>query len=352
MKNIVCLASVNSVGCTFLDWSIHFLSGQDHFYSVDQQAWIPLSLDPVTQANAHGHKKNHPSGYDLARRYLEQLATNSNSGPMSIYPCVLHADTVASLLNIDTHTVLSAADYEKILKTQRADYAKLLDHCLELGVKLVYVPMDSRNILYLREIRSAKGLFFKTQPFKDMHDHYAEMDQVFFANSEKVWKSAELTNIWDRREQLALNLRPFDRSVLMSSDDVWFDQTQPHLSLNAQSLWYHGQHALTKVMQFLDLTIDPDRWHAWQAIYAKWQQIQLDILEFEFNYQHIVDAIVNNWYYDLGDLTFTEEVIIQHCLIYQHGLNLKTWQLSKFPSNAQDLHKLLETNHHPVESIY
>lgn len=352
MKNIVCVASANSVGCTFLDWSIHFLSGQDSFYSVEQESLIPLSSNPVTQLNAHGHKKNHPSGNDQGRLYLDHLLSNYNHGLMTMYPYMLSADTVANSLNIDTHSALSATDYEKILKIQRANYASLIDHCLDQDVKIIYISVDDRNILYFRENRSAERMFFKPQPYKDIHDQYAEMNQVFFASSEKIWKSAGLDNIWDRREQMALNLRPFDRSVVLQSTDVWFDQTRPHFNLNAQSLWYHGQHVLPKVMQFLDLTIDSTRWDTWVTIYAKWQRIQLDILEFGFNYQHMINAIVNNWYYDLGNLTFTDEVVIQHCLIYQHGLNLKTWQLSKFPSNAQDLHKLLEPNHHPIEAIY
>jgi len=84
---------------------------------------------------------------------------------------------------------------------------------------------------------------------------------------------------------------------------------------------------------------------------SDWQKKQLDLLDFCYNQPHIVDAIVNNLYYEI-DLTFDQEIIIQHCLIYQHGLNLKTWQLEKFPNNTQDLHKLLEPNIHSVENIY
>ena len=56
---------------------------------------------------------------------------------------------------------------------------------------------------------------------------------------------------------------------------------------------------------------------------------KLDVLESD-----VFDAIVHNWYYEIDNLTFEQEVIIQHCLIYQHGLNLKTRQLEKFPSNT------------------
>ena len=39
-------------------------------------------------------------------------------------------------------------------------------------------------------------------------------------------------------------------------------------------------------------------------------------------------------------------------LIYKYGLNLKTWQLEKFPNNTKQLHELLEENIHPIEKIY
>ena len=47
-----------------------------------------------------------------------------------------------------------------------------------------------------------------------------------------------------------------------------------------------------------------------------------------------------------------QEAIVQHILIYKYNLNLKNWQLKKFPDNTQDLHKLLETNIHPTKILY
>jgi hypothetical protein len=105
-------------------------------------------------------------------------------------------------------------------------------------------------------------------------------------------------------------------------------------------------------MEFCELAVDATRWESWLAVYNKWQKLHLEILEFTFNYQHIVDAIVNDWYYELNDLSFEQEIVIQHCLIYQHGLNLKTWGLEKFPANTKELHQLLEPNIHKIDSIY
>jgi hypothetical protein len=102
---------------------------------------------------------------------------------------------------------------------------------------------------------------------------------------------------------------------------------------------------MKKSLAHLKFDLDTSKLESWQQIYKKWQQPQLDSLEFMFNCQRIVNSIVNNHWLEI-DLTFEQEVVIQHCLIYHHGLNLKTWMLEKFPNNTQELHKLLEPNIH------
>ena len=349
MKNIVCVTSTISVGCTFLDWSIHFLSGKNAFYSVSDQSWIPLSMDPVTKINAHGHKKNHPTGYTQGIECLTQLRSVSNLELLSFYPYELPTFEAAELLGILPLNQLDDKIYKDILDAQRNDYSKLINHCAEQGLKIVYLDINEQNVLYGRTMRSISRLFLSKDPAADVTDYQTHLDRLFFQASIDKWNDEGLTNTWDRRERLALSCRPFD---FLKYKDPGFDYTKPHIRIDARSLWYNGHTALRKIMDFLDLSIVDARWEAWTNVYAKWQEQQLEILEFEFNYEYIVNAIINNWYYDIGNLTFDEEVIIQHLLIYQHGLNLKTWQLEKFPNNTQDLHLLLEPNIHTIETIY
>jgi len=45
--------------------------------------------------------------------------------------------------------------------------------------------------------------------------------------------------------------------------------------------------------------------------------------------------------------------MMQHALIYKHGLTLKGWGLENFPDDTKDLHQLLEPNvYHDVEDLY
>ena len=349
MSNIVCVSSAASLGCTFVDWSIHFLSGKDQFYSADCQTWIPLSTNPVTKINAHGHKKNHPNGFVNTKQCVEHLSSIANADLLSFYPCPIYGDTVAKSLGLPIDKQLTNEIFQEISHVQRHDYTNLMNYCLDQNLKIVYIALNKKNIFYPSVVRSADRLLMDSHVPQDLNHVKNHYDSLFFQDSIEAWTQQGLTNVWDKRERMALSCRPFDDSIF----NGWtFDQTQTHLYIDAQSFWYNGMCTIEKIMSFLELSIDPTRFDTWAVVYANWQKQQLKILEFEFNYQHIIDAIINNWYYDISDLTFEQEVIIQHCLIYQHGLNLKTWKLEKFPANTKELHRLLESNIHTVPSIY
>ena len=348
MNNIVCVTSPVSVGCSFIDWSIHFLSGNSKFYSVKNSAWIPVTDDPLTEINAHGHKKNHSSGHDTSWSYINQLSTLPKNELVSVYPFPLHADIVAQKIGIAGD--LTPEKLKQLKKYQEDDYANLINSFLDANINVVYVSLSKKNILYTRKDRALERLYFKDQIPKSFEEANEHIDQLFFADSANYWQQHKLTNIWDRRERLALCRRPFDTDRLM--EGLEFNRTKQYLEINAESMWYNGKNTIKKIMKFLNIDIDKTTWDHWINVYYKWQQIQLDALEFVINVEYIINAIVHNWYYEIDNLTFEQEVIIQHCLIYQHGLNLKTWQLEKFPSNTQDLHKLLESNIHPVPTIY
>lgn len=347
-NNIVCVTSPVSVGCTFLDWSIHFLSGNNKFYSTKNLEWLPLSQDPILKINAHGHNRNHPSGYDQAWQCVNQLATVSKTDLMSFYPCLLHADVAGKALDIFDNP--DAEKQKQIQQYQQNDYAKMINSFIESNIKVVYVSLSKNNILYKIQNRQIDRQYFSNKPANSLLDVSDHFDQLFFKDSIEQWKQSGLTNIWDHRERLALCSRPFDTSPLMENLEII--RSEQYCQIDAQSLWYNGKNTLKKIMYFLNINIDENAWAPWSEVYYKWQQMQLNILEFSINFKHLMHAIVNNWYYEIGNLTFEQEVVIQHCLIYQYGLNLKTWQLEKFPPNAQDLHKLLEPNIHQIESIY
>ena len=349
MSYKICTVSANSVGCTFVDWSIHFLSNKNKFYSVLNSKMIPLTANPLTEINAHAHKKNHPSGFAETKKYIEDFNSKSNLDLLTLYAFPLHIDLVAKNLKLDNVQRITSGLLSHIRNAQCTDYTDMVNYCLDQNCKVIHVELNEKNVLYSRIVRDAKRLFLDSRYSKDSNEWHEHMNHLFCAESIEKWKTMGLTNIWDQRERLALSIEFFNFDHCRGYE---FDRSKPYLWIDAQSLWYHGEHAMKKIMSFCELSIDSERWNRWISIYRKWQEMQLKILEFDFNYKHIVDSIVNNWYYEIGELTFLEEVIIQHCLIFYHGLNLKTWQLEKFPKNTQDLHKLLEPNIHPLHFTY
>ena len=340
MNQIACITSTSSIGATFVDWSVHFLSGRNIYYSIKEQQWIPLTVNPLTQSNSHNHKKNHPSGWHDTKLAIEILKTQSDF--VSLYPYPLRAEKIAEILKI-TLKNLSVQDHASIVTYQHQDYKKLINECYQHDVKVVYIHCPNEVIGYKHHSRENQYSQYANDTNFINNEKQELLDNIFFNNCS--WGDT----IWDKREKMALNIRPFDSTV---ENSITIDLTQPHHWVNSQDLWHNGENTLIQILNFLKIKLDSNRLDAWRSIYHKWQQIQYKSLKFTYNYKHIVDAVVNNWYYDISNLTFIQEVIIQHCLIYQHGLNLKTWELEKFPDNTQDLHKLLEPNIHNVPCIY
>jgi hypothetical protein len=340
--SVYCITSQHGVGCTFFDWTIHFLSGQENFYQADQRQWIPLSKDPVLEINAHGHLKNHPGGISRIVEQLKNFLSMPQDQLYSLYPTGTRPEHIAKLLGIPIDKIGTQENWHQITQYIHNDYCQLFEHCYQQDIKLIYVDNHPNVNLYFMNTRFLdKGLLTNT-PLASQAAVTAEQQQIFFNNSINVWNNLELTNVWDLRERMALDTRPFH-----SNNQEIRNMQYPHLWVNCQELWLRGERVALTMLKFLELELQEERLLAWRPIYAKWQEMQLQRLEFNLTYQHIVDSIINNWYYEI-DLTFNEEVVIQHCLIYQHNLSLKNWQLEKFPNNTQDLHKLLEPNIHPL----
>jgi hypothetical protein len=344
MNNIFCVTSYNSVGCTFIDWSVYFLTGQTQHYNVKSNSWLPVTQNPLTDLNAHGHLKNHPSGYIKFQQCVTQLAQLRSDTLHSVYPCPLLIGAAAKRLDLPIDSISDGAVLDRITQFTKNDYSEILKLCEQQQIKTVYVACDLNTILYFDKKRIIRPLLsnYKTQASSSQQAQ-DEFQSLFFNQSLVQWKEQGLDNCWDVRERMALDSRPFDTTAI---DFVPVIAGQ-HLWINSIDLWTRTTSVIEKIMNYLELSIDPERLAQWLPICCAWQKIQLDILDFCYNQKHIVDAIVNNWHYEI-DLTFDQEVIIQHCLIYQHGLNLKTWQLEKFPSNTKDLHKMLEPNTHMV----
>jgi len=344
MNKKICITSTKSVGCTFLDWSIHFLSGQDNFYNVNSEAWLPISSDPITVSNAHGHSKNHPHGQKECKIFFDKFDTLDPNRFYSAYPIRLHMDTAASELKINLDNFSN--EYDNIVNYIMNDYNQMLETCYQQNAKLIFVATNPTAPFYFLNVRSLDRWLLKPGQIDSVDAAIDEIQNAFFKESINAWNNSGLCNAWDIRERRALDLR-----ILSNPDEVVTNFKSPHLWVDCLDVWTRGDIVIQTIMDYVELSIIPEQFERWLPIFKKWQKIQLNEIQFDYNYNHIIDSIINNWYYKIN-LTFEQEIVIQHFLIYKHNLNLKTWQLEKFPNNTQELHKLLEPNIHPVAKIY
>jgi hypothetical protein len=344
--NVVCITSKNSVGCSFVDWSINFLSGNNTYFNVKQSEWVKLSNNPINKYNAHGHEKNHPSGLTNTIEYIDTFLKNP-TGMHTMYPFPLHVDSVCQLLGID-YNHLNTPDLLKLVQQrQHCDYVDLINYCIDHSVKVIYVHSNYQSVGYSWNIRSLERQITKPEPYETLDSAYQDFYKVYFNNNNSSCHGADSMSRWDIREIIALNIRPFD-PIMFSEIGI----TKPHLWIDCQDLWHNTPEVLTNIMKFISVPVDSQRWANWLPVMSAWQDIQQRNLKFHYTLDHIVNSIVNNWYYPLEPLTLQQEAIIQHCLIYKHNLNLKNWQLDQFPNNTQDLHRLLEDNTHPTAILY
>lgn len=336
----VCIFSGQSIGGTFLDWSVHFLTGQTQYFSSKQNQFIPLSQNPVnlSQQNAHGHLKNHPTGADETKKYLDNC--NSSTGLYSLYAFTCHSSKI-----IEKYNIVPAIENINQINQQKLDDTKRMFSVLaEHGSATIHLAGESTVPLYFLKFRDTSTFIFKPGKPASATEQKNEFETMFFNASVDQWDAIGLTNRWDIRERNALNIRPLD-----PIHEYYL--TDPHLRIDCKEFWYNGSRVINRVMDYLKLSIVPDKFEQWQEIYHEWRKIHIESMEFVHNCDHIVSAIVNNWDYAIN-LTFEQEVVVQHFLIYKYGLNLKTWQLEKFPNNTNQLHHLLEDNIHQTPKIY
>jgi hypothetical protein len=355
MKQIVSIMCEQSVGGTFIDWSIHFLSNQQRYFSWPQQQWTTLTSTPINELNAHGHVKNHPWGIEATNNFFNAVNLQPNSGLYSCYPVQLPFQLVAKKLNLDIQQFADKQVYDKILDYNNHETLELFDLCFDQSSNVVFLETKSQMLPLLSFFdRQIDLKFTELKKAANEQEMFEEQDSLWNTKSCNEWQKLGLINVWDQRERIALDIRPLGRlgidCVAYSFANANF--ARPHYRIGVKDLWCRGEQTFINLMQYLQLPIDNTQWQKWQSIYKQWAFNQSKILGFIDNLDYILEAIVNNWYYRLDNLTFKQEVLIQHFLIYRYNLNIKTWQLDKFPNNTQDLHALLETNPHPTQLLY
>jgi hypothetical protein len=198
---------------------------------------------------------------------------------------------------------------------------------------------------YKSRANATSSFFDNNRLITDDTSRWQDYIDYFFLDSKEKWNSLNLHNVWDQREFLALNLRPFEYKTIANL----FEHTDNYYQINSVDLWNTFDTNVNSLFEYLEINIDSDRYKKWISVYSEWRRIHQDRMLFCWYFKIIINNIIKGHDMDLGrfNLDIVQEVAIQHYLIYKHNLNFKTWQLEKF-INTKQLHNLLEPNIHPL----
>lgn len=205
-------------------------------------------------------------------------------------------------------------------------------------VAFEFTEMDIWNSLYNdRNPRSSR-------PW--LNDSVETIDDVHQLIQQQHFDFSFDHDVWDQREKIALYIHHYKQLPVDLSKFI--DLQRPHLLYNTDDLWNGFDIIIDEIFEFLGIELLESRRDTWLGYYHKWRPVHKQYLSRHLD--QIVDAIVNNKYMSLKrfKVTLLEEALILNRLIVEHNLNLKSWELSKFPDNTQDLYKLLEPSQHKI----
>jgi len=322
---LIGIATDPGVGGTFLTWSLHYLAGHDTYYHAGTHQWLKVPSKPLTKKNSHGFKTNYIGSLESFDKSYSTLLDIPTRDFHAIY---FHnfPRTVESQ-NYDTQQVISRLESDQLIVVS-----------LSPGHQLYQQSYYKRSDSQPSWTNSAKKLV-------NNQDILSDFINFFLKESNEQWHRAGLTNVWDQREFLALNLRPNNTQNIVCNVDL----TRDHYRLDTSELWHTFDQTVSHMFDYLNLKINNLRWKKWIKVYYKWRQVHYQRMLFVWYFDQIINYIADGYSMDLTrfNLDLIQEAVIQHTLIYKHNLNLKTWQLEKF-TNTKQLHNLLEPNIHTL----
>jgi hypothetical protein len=297
---IVAFTSLNSSGATFMDWSWNYLKGNKKYWR-SKIGWGPLSDNPIQNTTAHGHKKNHPKGFDKWEEFLELAIKESHDTgkDISFYPIFQPtADNLNEYVNHINLMIKRKVSVVVIKKTQEFPY----------GSERAKMS-DNRNAFMVTNTDLSPNIDLKK---------LREMVSIRMVPRQKTWLG---------KIDLAFNL--LDKEVVVVTDKEWTS---------------HPEQTIIEICERLGTTIDPERLINWRPIMHQWCE---NYKKTEVFYNHeiprIAEKIIKNEYMDLRpfNFRFEEECLVMMFIMRTYGKKLLLPD-DNFPKNTKDLHRFLK----------
>jgi hypothetical protein len=310
---MIAIVTDAGVGGTFLSWTVYYLSGKTHYFSARDQTVVSLPDNPLTSKNAHAFVPNQPRTLTEFKKFLPLL--------------------------VDTEECVYMHQFKS--GTEEA-----VQQLCKQSTKVIILSIHPDQILYQCGYSPRAPIVANCMPQKiltDPDDIYNDFTNHFFKESKQQWEKENLTNVWDKREFIALNFSPFSYDSILN----YISDNAKYYHINALDIWTNFDQWIQEMFVYLGMSINQTRYQIWLPIYNQWKNKHTKRLMFSQNFKTIINNILLGVELDLipFDLDIQQEATIQHFLIYNHNLNFKTWQLIKFV-NTKQLHNLLEPNVH------
>jgi hypothetical protein len=207
---------------------------------------------------------------------------------------------------------------------------------VELVLAEVLQHVDRAIVLYCDEDLFALNInnkFEKVYPHGWLNEH-----QSMFVDSLKKWQHSSLEHMqtWQLREFLSYYIVAQHRDELAL--DYLSSYHDPRVAkVNIKLLFTDFADTVCKLLDFVDLPCtrnDFERVHqAWIAVQAHRDKDQL--------IHSIVTSVVDNQPLEWNNLSIVDEAMVQMHLRVLHKLELKCYNLDVFPTNTNELKKLL-----------
>ena len=307
---------LGSAGCggTFLDWSLHYLSGKNNYHFVDinytdrskiqahHEAVVVPS--PIKGNTAHLHKKTHPNTESLS-----DVIDIFKSLPVENLHTFYYVDSMKSDQIMTNHNSIIAGHPDVSFITYKFDH---------------------------RDIDKVFCLQFEKTPVIS-----SNMKKLVLEHSQ----ATELS-VWNMRELLSLHYPACVRGQTINEIIV---EHKNNFILEFKDMLNNLDKKILEIFEFLDLRVDSLRWESWLDNYHVWKKG--NNLEFFRDLDLILHNIVSDVVQDLDvyQMSFAKETVISSKLLYEHNKCLRSYGLEKIPENTRAWHDILEENiYHPL----
>jgi len=300
--------SSTQLGCTFLNWSVHYLSGDTQTWREKEKSWRDVPENPLTRVNSHGFKKNHPKTIEAWKETIDILLSYDSNKNFSFHGLIEETfvnDAISFSLDHGVKLIYLGTYYPTYNIVQRAKFSYQFDRTL-------------RNKTHIKSIKD----YFKTVP-----------------NLES------LTATYGKaRDFLSLNMgrlkTPEDQEVIKN-----YSFRKDFLFVDCHELLRNEKKCLGEIFDFLNLKIDSSRMNNWLMVHSEWKKNLLPLLNFYNDLPNILSSIINGVSYSLKQyrLDIFIEAIIQYELMKRHNDRLFVSSLDHFPENTKDLTPFLKS---------